>query len=98
MNDVIKNIRERRSIRSYDTARQISDADLSLILEAGMYAPTAQRACGILPPWDKELPERLTENKRYHGQIRQRMAPGSRSKPDFRATYNAPTVVFVSGA
>ena len=38
MNEVLQNIKARRSVRAY-TDRQISVADLDLILEAGAYAP-----------------------------------------------------------
>ena len=40
MNDVLKCLKERRSIRKYKK-QQITDQELEQILEAGMYAPTA---------------------------------------------------------
>lgn len=40
MNDIIKNMLERRSIRKYKP-EQISNEELNLILEAGRYAPNA---------------------------------------------------------
>jgi nitroreductase len=40
MNEVIQNMLERRSIRKYKPD-QISDEDLNIILEAGLYAPNA---------------------------------------------------------
>lgn len=39
MNEVIKCLKERRSVRQY-RAEQIKDSELEQILEAGMYAPT----------------------------------------------------------
>ena len=39
MNDVIKNIQERRSVRAY-RQEQIKEEELQVILEAGTYAPT----------------------------------------------------------
>lgn len=39
MEETIKDLKERRSIRKYQD-RQIEEADLQKILEAGMYAPT----------------------------------------------------------
>ena len=45
MNETIKNILERRSIRSYRT-EQIKEADLKLILKSGQYAATGR---GIQP-------------------------------------------------
>lgn len=100
MNDVIKTIKERRSVRSYDTARQISDADLSLILEAGMYAPSAHNE----QPWhftavqNKELLEKINlKANAVMAESDNEWLRGLGTTPDFRATYNAPTVVFVSG-
>ena len=40
MNEVLKCLKERRSIRKYKN-QQITDQELEQILEAGMYAPTA---------------------------------------------------------
>jgi nitroreductase len=40
MNEIIKNIFERRSIRKYKT-EQITEAELESILQAGVYAPSA---------------------------------------------------------
>ena len=39
MNEVIKNIKERRSVRAY-RPEQIKEKELNEILEAGTYAPT----------------------------------------------------------
>lgn len=43
MNETIKNLKTRRSIRKF-TDEQISDEDLKTILETGTYAPTARGA------------------------------------------------------
>ena len=40
MNQTIKDLLERRSIRAFET-RQVSDGDLKTVLEVGTYAPTA---------------------------------------------------------
>ncbi|MCD8295488.1 MAG: nitroreductase family protein [Clostridia bacterium] len=40
MNEAIQNMLTRRSCRNFDPSRVISDEDLELILQAGMYAPT----------------------------------------------------------
>ena len=42
-NELLKLIKERRSIRSY-LPKQISDEELDAVLEAGTYAPTAMGA------------------------------------------------------
>ncbi len=100
MNDVIKTIKERRSVRSYGTGRQISDGDLALILEAGMYAPTAHNE----QPWyftvvqNKELLEKINlKANAVMAKSDNDWLRGLGSDPNFRATYNAPTVIFVSG-
>ena len=41
MNETIKNLKTRRSIRKFKD-KQIADEDLKTILEAGTYAPTGQ--------------------------------------------------------
>ena len=46
-NEVIKAIRERRSIRRF-TNEQIKDNELQTILEAGTWAPTGK---GLQDPW-----------------------------------------------
>ncbi len=43
MNDVVKAIFERRSVRKYKTDR-IPDADLEVIVRAGLYAPSAKNS------------------------------------------------------
>ncbi len=47
MNDVIRGIIARRSIRSYGK-NQIAEEELSLILDAGLYAPTAMNSQGCI--------------------------------------------------
>jgi nitroreductase len=46
MNEVLKTIKERRSVRAY-TDRQLTRSELDLIIEAGMYAPSAHNE----QPW-----------------------------------------------
>jgi nitroreductase len=60
MNEVIKNILERRTIRHYED-RQITDDELEQILQAGLYASTAggRQLPIMLVCQDKELNERL---------------------------------------
>ena len=47
MNDVIRGIIARRSIRSYGQ-RQIAEEELGLILDAGLHAPTAKNTQGCI--------------------------------------------------
>ncbi|MBN2898874.1 MAG: nitroreductase family protein [Clostridia bacterium] len=99
MNQVIQTIKARRSIRKY-TDQQISDDHLNAILEAGLYAPTAHNQ----QPWHFTViqkPEVLALiNKKTRDAMLNtgiewmtRMA----SKEDFKVTYNAPTLIVVSG-
>jgi len=100
MNDVIKTIKERRSIRAYDAVKQITQEDLDLIIEAGIYAPTAHND----QPWfftvvqNHELLEEI--NKKANAVMAQsenEWLHGLGNDPKFRASYNAPTVIFISG-
>ncbi len=99
MNDVIKAIKERRSVRAY-TDKQISQEELDLILEAGLYAPTAHND----QPWyftvvqNKELLEEINlKANAVMAQSENEWLRGVGTDPAFRASYNAPTVIFVSG-
>lgn len=83
-NEVLKAIRERRSIRRFKPD-QIKDEELKTVLEAGTWAPTGM---GKQDPWivalqDKEQKSRVAE---INAEIM-----GVKSDP----YYNAPTIVFV---
>lgn len=85
-NEVLKNIRTRRSCRSFKQ-QQITHEELLTVLEAGTWAPTAR---GEQDPWivavqDESLKKRI-EN--LNAQIM-----GSNSNP----FYDAPTLVLVFG-
>lgn len=60
MNEVIKTILERRTIRQFQD-RQISREELDLILEAGLYAPTSggMQRVEMLVCQDKEINDKL---------------------------------------
>jgi nitroreductase len=99
MNEVFKAIKSRRSVRSY-TDRQISQADIDQIIEAGTYAPTAHNE----QPWHFTV----IQNKAFIDHIvsvsNAIMATSDNewvrsmgSNPNFRVTYEAPTVIIVSG-
>lgn len=99
MNDVIKAIKERRSVRTYKDD-QLPQEDLNLILEAGLYAPTAHNE----QPWHFTVVQNadlLTEiNKRANVVMAlsdNEWLSGLGKDPKFRASYNAPTVIFISG-
>ncbi len=62
MNETIKTLTERRSIRSFGT-KQVARADIEKILQAGLYAPTGRntRDTLFLVVTNKELRDRLSE-------------------------------------
>lgn len=83
-NEVIKAIRERRSIRRF-TNEQIKDNELQTILEAGTWAPTGK---GLQDPWIVAV-----QNKQLCNQLRTMNATimGVSSDP----YYGAPTLILV---
>lgn len=55
MNEILKTIKSRRSVRAY-TEQQISQEDLTAILEAATYAPVVwDSRHGISPPFRMAL-------------------------------------------
>ena len=67
MESTLKDLKGRRSIRSYST-EQIKDEDLQKILEAGTYAPTGmgKQSPKIVVVQDKETRDHLSElNAKY---------------------------------
>lgn len=85
MSDLVKVLRERRSIRRYK-AEQIKDAELDVILEAGIYAPTGggSQSPVIVVVQDKGVIDALEKhNAAAFGQ------------PGGHPFYGAPTVVNV---
>ncbi len=84
MNETIKTLKERRSIRKYKE-NQISDEELNQILEAGEYAPTGRGAQSpiMVVVQDKEL---IKELSKINAEIM-----GITSDP----FYGAPTVIIV---
>lgn len=103
MNSLMETILHRRAIRRF-SERQVEEAALSQILEAGLYAPSAGGRQGPIFAvcQDREVNERLGKIKRANS--RPRMASGenyvSREQPSIaddpnlqNAFYGAPTVV-----
>ena len=103
MPDVFETIMHRRSIRRF-APKQIEEAALQQILQAGLYAPSAGGRQGVIFAvcQDKEVNERLGKIKRANS--RPRMATEtsfvSREQPSIaddpnltNAFYDAPTVI-----
>ena len=84
MNEVIRALTERRSVRSY-TDKKIPEAELSAILNAGLYAPSGmnRQVAYMVAVEDKETRDMLSRmNAAVMGQ-------------DGDPFYGAPTVVVV---
>ncbi len=99
MNEVVKVIKSRRSIRNYRN-EQISQESLELILEAGIYAPTAHNE----QPWHFTIVQNQEMLQNINEKVKELMAKSDDewiqklgSNPDFQVTYNAPTLIIVSG-
>ena len=83
-NDILKSLRERRSVRAY-RPDQIRDDELQAVLEAGTYAPTAR---GVQDPWIVAVqnPDIIAQLVRMNAAVM-----GTDSNP----YYGAPTIVLV---
>ncbi len=99
MSDIIEIIQSRRSIRSYKPD-QISQESLEKIIKAGIYAPSAhnQQSWHFTVIQNPQVLDRINIAARASmleaadGWVR-RMA----ENPSFRVTYDAPTLIIVSG-
>lgn len=85
-NEVLKALRERRSIRRY-RPEQIGDEELQSVLEAGTWAPTAK---GMQDPWivAVQRPDLVERIDRLNGGIWGHPQP----------FYGAPTIILVFGS
>lgn len=103
MNDILKCILERRSIRRYKS-EQISEEELNIILEAGIYAPSAGGRQGtvFLVTQDKDVNEKLGRiNKAtFHGRISTPTSYISKDQPSIAddetivsGFYGSPTII-----
>ncbi|MDR3563934.1 MAG: nitroreductase family protein [Negativicutes bacterium] len=99
MNETLKTILNRRSIRSF-ADQQIEHSDLQAVIEAAKYAPSG----GGTQPWffsviqRKELIEELSSAskevaKNHEVSFLRELA----NKTEFNTFYNAPTVIVISG-
>jgi nitroreductase len=99
MNEVLKVIKSRRSIRNY-RQEQISQESLDSIIEAGTYAPTAHND----QPWHFTIIQNQDILHHINKTTKEAMTKSEvewvrkmGSKPDFQLTYDAPTLIIVSG-
>ena len=103
MNEAMNTILHRRSIRRF-APKQIEEAALQQILQAGLYAPSAGGRQGVIFAvcQDKEVNKRLGKIKRANSQTRMATATSfvSREQPSIaddphliNAFYDAPTVI-----
>ena len=98
MNEVVRVICNRRSVRQYK-AKQITDADLTQILDAALSAPNAmnQQKWHFTVVQDKVMLERMIaiikENMTNSGN---EMLANRASVPGYNTFHNAPTVILIS--
>lgn len=103
MNEIIKNILERRSIRRYKP-EQINREDLNTILEAGLSAPCAggRQSVAIVACQNREINRTLGKinHSFFHGRMSTAAAYISKEQPSIAddpsltdGLYGAPTVV-----
>jgi len=99
MNDVLNVIKNRRSVRKYKP-KQLSDEELNMILEAGLYAPSAHNE----QPWYFTVIQNKTLLDAINTRTKEIMMSSDSdwikkmgSQENFRVTYNAPTLIIVSG-
>jgi len=85
MNETLKTLRERRSVRSYQS-RQISDAELDAILEAGTWAPTGM---------NQQSPVMVVVQDEETVCYMEKLNAAVMGKPNSHPFYGAPTVVVV---
>ena len=88
-NEIIRALKERRSIRSYKP-EQITDDELKTVLEAGTWAPTAK---GLQDPWIVAV-----QNPALLKRISRMNAAVWGKDEDIDPFYGAPTFVLVFGS
>lgn len=99
MNEVLKTIKSRRSVRKYKPD-QIKQEELDLIIEAGVHAPTGHNT----QPWhftviqDRKVIEHINDiSKKVMATIDIDWIKRAGLNPKYDITYKAPTLVIVSG-
>ena len=98
VNETLKIIKQRRSIRSYKD-EQIKEEELQAVLEAGLYAPNAgDQAWHFTVVQNKELLDRLNlAAKEAAKQMDMEHLRQLGNNEKFNCLYGAPTLIIVSG-
>jgi nitroreductase len=99
MNETIKSILSRRSIRKYKD-EQISDEELQAIIEAGKFAPSAmnQQSWHFTVIQNKEVLQRINNTcKAAFSKSGNKNFEERAKSENFSIFYNAPTFIVVSG-
>lgn len=98
MNEILKVINSRRSIRSYQPD-QLKDEDVKAIVEAGVYAPNAmnQQKWHFTVVQNKAMLGKMMDTVKEN--VAKSEIPGLAERattPDFNVYYHAPTVIIVT--
>jgi nitroreductase len=99
MNEIIKTILSRRSVRNYSD-EQVKSEELDLILKAGLYAPSAhnQQSWHFTVIQNKEVIDNLNKaSKEAMLKFDDEYLKKFGADENFHLFYNAPTVIVVSG-
>ncbi|MCL2833375.1 MAG: nitroreductase [Treponema sp.] len=100
MNETLSNIRQRRSCRAFKN-EPVSEADLSAIIDAGIWAPTGMnkqdRHFTVIR--NKTMFDRMNKTAREHVQepVRSRLVERNNGNPDISIHYYAPLLIILSG-
>jgi nitroreductase len=99
MNETLKVIRERRSVRKFIPDRQIPDADIEAILEAAIYAPSAvnQQIWHFTVIRNPEILNGMANVVKEGIIISGRQPMAERAKaPGYSPMYHAPTLLMIT--
>ena len=89
MNEILKAIRDRRSIRSYEP-EQITDEQLQALLDAALQSPTARNT----QQWHFSVVQNRALLDEFSAEDARLIGQGD--NPDFHLFHGAPTVIFIS--
>lgn len=98
MNEIIRGLMERRSVRRY-TEEQIPEADMQLIVKAGLYAPSARntQAWHVTVLRSRPLIDRVTaETKAATARMPVNHYKDYVGQAGYTVNFNAPTFAIVS--